>query len=496
MVLPGGRGPATAAKSQMPAARGTRTSAATSGAAAVGASEGKKALKHVASVFTAPHKGLPGAVPRASEERLPEDASATSVEQVSSTAKRTSLPKRVATDAAGPAGSEPVAKRRATATEEAGCMTDAPWQGTSRARLLKIEMDDFKIFQHQEVCFEEEKPTCVTGDNSSGKSSVMDAIRFVTVRRSDRSLSSFIRMFTGDSKDGCSSARVTAHFQCEGLGGLTLRREIVATTTAGSSRKPTGAENRFSVGTGDGPLRQVAEDNYLAWISSALCWLEDDLLLPQFSLIETRSPEKLLGHLPAALEQLAGQSAATGGGAPLLKRRAGGGGSTVSTANRSSALGGVKVAAEAWLARKLDEIYRELTREPLDENMEEWGEGGQVALRRASDGTFTIFVSQQRGAAACGFGVPLQNLSDGDRDVCSLALLLTLPGLVNSMQEALPPFVALDEPDARLDKRHAKALWRFLAGPRGPKQCLIMSLNNHSAFDSVVHLTQPEPAVA
>merc|ERR1740130_866963 len=151
------------------------------------------------------------------------------------------------------------------------------------------------------------------------------------------------------------------------------------------------------------------------------------------------------------------------------------------------------VEAEAWVARRLDEIYRELSRDPLDEHFETWGDGGQASLRRLQDGSFTIFVSRKRGLAATGYGSPLEELSDGDRDLCALALLLTLPALRHfsgGLQDALPPLVMLDEPDSRLDKRGARCLWRLLSGPQRPGLCLVTSLNNHQAFtempDSIV----------
>ncbi|CAJ1337190.1 unnamed protein product, partial [Effrenium voratum] len=78
------------------------------------------------------------------------------------------------------------------------------------------------------------------------------------------------------------------------------------------------------------------------------------------------------------------------------------------------------------------------------------------------------------------------------RDICALSLLFALLGLLNGMREALAPFVVLDEPDSRLDKRHASALRRFLQGRDGPRQCIWMSLNNHNALPGDIVLDGDE----
>ena len=150
----------------------------------------------------------------------------------------------------------------------------------------------------------------------------------------------------------------------------------------------------------------------------------------------------------------------------LLKRRCSKG------SVRSGAAG---ARAEAWLTRRIDEVYRELTREPKDDSFEEWGEGGEAKLRRLPDGSFDLLTSQRRGGASSGCGTSLNSLSDGARDICALCMLFVLPGFISGMQDALAPFMVLDEPDSRLDKRHASALRRFLQRPDGPKQCLWLS---------------------
>jgi len=265
----------------------------------------------------------------------------------------------------------------------------------------------------------------------------------------------------------CTRARVRANFECECNGKVSLERIIRVNKTGCDCVLRIFAPGMLE-------FQQVPEESYSAWLS-ALCWLEGDLILPQFGLLESRTAAQLLALLPDALEQLPGEDT----GAPLLKRR--------STQQRQSSQLTVRLTAEACVARRFNEIYRELTREPLDDSLEKWSEGNQGLLRRLEGGSFSLWVSEQPGAVACGLGVPLSSLSDGDQDVCALALLLALPGLLGDVQGMLP-FVVLDEPDSRLDKRHASALWRFLAGSQGPKQCLIMSLNNFSAFDDVPHV--------
>merc|ERR1711904_220284 len=107
------------------------------------------------------------------------------------------------------------------------------------------------------------------------------------------------------------------------------------------------------------------------------------------------------------------------------------------------------------------------TQQPLDGSMESWADGGQAVLRKLPEGSFTINVSKERGHAAAGKGVALDSLSEGERDICAITLLLASLGAMKGKVSGseLPAFVLLDEPDARLDKRHAKALWNFLAGP-------------------------------
>merc|ERR1712086_1105853 len=77
--------------------------------------------------------------------------------------------------------------------------------------------------------------------------------------------------------------------------------------------------------------------------------------------------------------------------------------------------------------------------------------------------------------------------SDGARDLCALAVMFAMCGLQSGGARDEPSaFALLDEPDSRLDKRHSLALWRFLVGPMGPKQCLMTSLNNHGVLNNAI----------
>ena len=131
-------------------------------------------------------------------------------------------------------------------------------------------------------------------------------------------------------------------------------------------------------------------------------------------------------------------------------------------------------AAEAWLTRRIDEVYRELTREPLDDTMEvgmnqdesswgilkdktpwfhsrkrqkvgcqfhwitwtraleEWGEGGEAKLRRLPDGSFDLLTSAKRGGASSGYGTSLNSLSDGARLGLLDAWLVFVPYFLNT----------------------------------------------------------------
>jgi len=371
---------------------------------------------------------------------------------------------------------------RADGEAAAPSVSDGPsWQCSGRARLLSLEIQDFKTFERKSFSFKEEGLTCIVGCNSSGKTTLLDALRFVLLRQGERSLLSFVRW----SKPACEFARVTARFQSDNS-ELSLVREV---REAAAGDKPFATSHWVSEGSEK--LRDVSEQGYAAWISRALGWADGDLLLPQFGLMDGRSAAMLLQGLPAELDRLRDLHAG-GSSAPLLKRRSlrPGGAAAIPEVSPPRSRG--SVAAEAWLARRVDEVYRELTREPLDEKMESWGEGGQACLRRLDNGSFDLFISERRGAAACGYGTCLDSLSDGDKDVCAVALLLALPGLLAGLQETLPGFVLLDEPDSRLDKRHALALQRFVSGPSGPTQCLWLSLNNHGALRGDIVLDTPE----
>jgi len=343
-----------------------------------------------------------------------------------------------------------------------------PEQGR-RARLLNLEMKNFKCFDERTISFEGHTCSCVVGTNSSGKSSVLDAIKFVTLRPVKH-----IRGLVRRCRPAVLHCCVTADFETESLGKVTLQRSLILDS-------PKEHSVTYAIAANGNPLKEVPESKYASWVEKALCWKDDDVIMNQFSLIEQSSVTQLLAKLPKLLDKLEAEAEVR---PPMLKRQCKG----VKPPNSGSCIPSVRTTAEAWVGRRLDELYCELSREPLDEHFETWGDGGQACLRRLDDGSYTIFVSQRRGLAALGFGSPLESVSDGDRDLCALALLLTLPALSRGsagLQDVLPPLVILDEPDSRLDKRGACCLQQLLSGPRRPSQALLMSLNNHRAFKDV-----------
>jgi len=349
-------------------------------------------------------------------------------------------------------------------------MTDVavatPCQQGSRARLLSLQMTNFKCFDERTISFEGHECSCILGPNSSGKSSILEAIRFVTLRPVKN-----IRGLVRRCRPAILQCYVTAVFETERMGRVTLRRGVILDS-------PKEHRVTCAVADRDSALKELPEAKYASWMDKAICWTEADVISSQFSLLEENSVTELLAKLPKALDELEANAEIS---PPMLKRRS----VSSQSLNSVSSVTGIRTKAEAWVARRVDELYCELSRQPLDEHYHSWGDGGQACLRRLQDGSFTIFVSERRGVAALGNGSPLECLSDGDRDLCAVALLLTLPGLLSGkaqLQDALPPLVILDEPDSRLDKRGALCLRRLLSGPGRPTQCMIMSLNNHYAF--------------
>lgn len=371
-----------------------------------------------------------------------------------------------------------------------------PWSARERAHIVNIELENFKHFRKKKLVALTE-PVCIVGNNSSGKTSILDALRFLLLRDGD-TLEGLKRLIPHASSQ--ATARVTGRFNCQGFGQILLRREVqlccaskqldcgywaAATSSFGEQQTSCDIDEDF-VRVSENELHRITAGSYAEWITHGIGWTQGDLVLPQFGLQQNKSAEQLLAHLPMLFAQLPTDPSTA---SSLVKRRSGRRSAAGATSGNSKGLlGGVRASAELWLARRVDEVYRELTREPLDERMEQWGEGGQASLRRVHDDAggdqFVLFVSEHRGAAAAGYGTPLTSLSDGAHDVCALALLLTLPGLLAGLRDTPPPFVALDEGEARLDKRHACALWRFLSGPLGPPQSLLLCLNNHGAYTS------------
>lgn len=348
-----------------------------------------------------------------------------------------------------------------------------PWTTTTRACLVELQLEDFKSFGRKCLKFED-RTVCITGDNGSGKSSIVDAIRFVLLQSPVRGL----RYLVKQGQESCEAARVTAVFHSgESKRPVVLRREV----------RLDGADVQCQCwSSADGkPLERCTELTYTAWISEALCWKDDAIVLQQFALLERQSVAQMLEELPSLMEQRFPHEVASPKAllkrlrTPCRQRYVGKTCEELSPSAPSRHWLAPRALAEQRLDRRFDEIYRELTREPLDDAMQQWGEGGQASLRRVADGSFGLVVYHRRGVPEAS-GIPFHRLSDGGRDICGLALTLALSSLDG--HESLPPFVMLDEPDARLDKQHAQALWRLLSGPKGPKQCLLTSLNNHSAF--------------
>mmetsp|Transcript_30494 Transcript_30494/g.55852 ORF Transcript_30494/g.55852 Transcript_30494/m.55852 type:complete len:612 (+) Transcript_30494:56-1891(+) len=374
---------------------------------------------------------------------------------------------------------------------------ELPWCATTHAKLLRIDFKNFRLFRDQSILLQglEDAPHAIrmVGTNSCGKTTILDAINFVMLRPMlpGRMFLDLVRRSRGEAP--CQAASVALSFHCETLGWAMLKREVIRTGESTRQIKFLVGSARRNPKSDDEPewpppLHEVSENCYATWIREVVCWTgRNEVILPQFSLLEEKSAPELLKLVPAVLAKIAAAGAAAeDAGQPLLKRM-----------KRSRGLKGElsscssihpAASAEAYLARRLDEIFRQLKQEPLDAEMTEWGEGGQACLRRLQNDTFTIYASQQRGYASCGYGAEYKDLADGDRDLLSLSLLLALSGLEAGQQDTLPALVILDEPDSRLDKQHAAALWRLMAGPHGPKQCVIMSLNNHGMYDQAVYL--------
>lgn len=344
-------------------------------------------------------------------------------------------------------------------------------EGGSKAQLLSLQMTDFKCFGEKFIEFKAGDCTCIVGPNSSGKSSIVDAIKFLVLHPDSRQPRSLVRR----CRPAVSRCCVSAVFETEQEGKVVLRREVYL-------EGPTEHRLTFAMQVDDEPLEELTEARYAAGVENLLGQRDGNIFLEQFSLMRENDAKNLLKILPQALEQYNMGSTPR---PPMLKRS-----KSSNLSSTSSGLTNTRTNVEAWVSRRLDEIYRELSKEPLDENFETWSDGGQACLRRLQDGSFTIFVSRRRGLAALGHGSPLESLSDGDRDLCALALLLTLTRLKNAslngegLTDAFPDFVILDDPDSRLDKRAACCLLQLLSGPSRPKQCLITSLNNHKAFAS------------
>lgn len=91
-------------------------------------------------------------------------------------------------------------------------VADGPtWRAKARARLLSLDLHDFKSIRRRNFQLEGRSLSCLVGSNSSGKSAILDALRFALCRHCDRNLRDYIRR----GKPITSAARVTAQFRYE-----------------------------------------------------------------------------------------------------------------------------------------------------------------------------------------------------------------------------------------------------------------------------------------
>lgn len=98
------------------------------------------------------------------------------------------------------------------ATSDASRAADGPtWRAKTRASLLSLDLHDFKSFKRRQFQLEGRSLSCVVGCNSSGKSAVLDALRFALGRQCDRNLRDYIRR----GKPMTSNARVSVQFRYE-----------------------------------------------------------------------------------------------------------------------------------------------------------------------------------------------------------------------------------------------------------------------------------------
>mmetsp|Transcript_68810 Transcript_68810/g.165173 ORF Transcript_68810/g.165173 Transcript_68810/m.165173 type:complete len:438 (-) Transcript_68810:48-1361(-) len=362
---------------------------------------------------------------------------------------------------------------------------EPPWQGSEPGVLQLVEISNFKAFAWHRVSFEDSQAVCLTGVNASGKTSVIDALNFALLVPGGKPLGTLVRRDPRRQWQQHKVGTVTAHFGCGACRRIVLQRRLRHKAETDT------VETTFLVSTG-GELVEVDEECYRLWLVKALCWGPEDVLyLPQYSLLSLYQAASLLQQLPLRLPKgtgSAGESLDDQAPDPTrVKRRRMTRLSSAESAGdsdaASSACSGSRSCGKTqeWLRHRVDAIFQDLTREPLDESMSSWGDGGECVLQQAADGTFSLHASERRGVASAGLGTAVANLADGRRDLCSLALLLAL-GPSGQVQERLPKLVLLDEPDSRLDRCHTLALWRFLSGQAGPRQALLTSLDNHGAL--------------
>merc|ERR1719401_1437037 len=95
---------------------------------------------------------------------------------------------------------------------------------------------------------------------------------------------------------------------------------------------------------------------------------DDNVFLEQFSFMREHNVPSLLKQLPKALDEWASKNVS---GPPRLKRSRS---SSLNSSLADTGLSSNRTNVEAWVSRRIDEIYRELSREPLDDKFETWSD--------------------------------------------------------------------------------------------------------------------------
>lgn len=348
------------------------------------------------------------------------------------------------------------------------------------AKLMRLDLENFMVFEKQSFSLEGGALSCVVGPNSSGKTSLVRAIQFVCLCGEPTVHARHLVRF---AEPPCNVAVVTASFAGPEGRIHMLRRE--ARQDASPARFWVATQGRKAK---KASFQELSAEDYKAFLMQDLLWEGEVLVISQFALWKGSAAGRLVDSLPQVLLDAANTREATSfaSGPPPQPVTCKAPSDVAAVASTSRGNGHLQCiaseSAEAWLARRLDDIYRELSRVPLDDRMETWGEGGEAVLQRLEGGGYSIFLSRRRGVASAGHGTPLESLSDGEKDLCAIALLIALHELRANSGSVPVSFALFDEPDSRLDRRHTKALRLFLEGLLGPRQSVLLSLNNHQAL--------------